>query len=367
MKLSHSLSLIILLAEYHIPISSYSQKMIISVPVANLRNAPQDIDSNVKLPTSENTNPLQGSQLLLGEYIVADKEYINQDKEKWLRINALQQPRFDQKKGWHGFPGWLKADHAIPVTHFPVYNLIVNRLHAPLFYRNGKQLCILSIGTKLQGLKLKNNLWKIILPDNKTAFIKDQDVYQYDHEIKESLAELRNNIIAAARSFLGSFYSWGGRSAQHDHFGLSSVDCSSFVHLVFLANGLQIPRNAHDQFLTTKKIDVGKDLMAGDLVFFDPIRSSTQKPPIRMSHVLLYIGNNQLIESTNSGDRKVRIISFEERIGKPLTTIKSGDRSKNITTRGKIAGQYHIFFGSYLQDPAIIKKLRNQLLHNHED
>lgn len=340
----------------------YPKKMIITVPVAHLRNAPRAISQDITLPTSGQTNPLQGSQLLLGEHVIARKEVINSDSQKWLKVNAVQQPRYAQEVGWHGFPGWIQADQAIEVDTFPTYNLVVKSASAYLLNKRGKQTDLLSIGTRLYGHKHDNDTWKVILPNNKTALINDNDVYQLTTPIQESIDELRNKIVTTSQHFLGDFYSWGGRSIQHQDFGLSSVDCSSFIHLVYLANGLQIPRTAHDQFTTAKKVKHGKDLQPGDLVFFDPIRSTREKPPVRMTHVLLYIGDNNLIEATNSGERKVRIIDFEQRIGKPLTTMKSGDTSKNVTTRGRIAGQYHIFFGSYLHDSKIVNQLRKQAM-----
>lgn len=364
MKHQYFLYIIILSITYLHGTTHYPKKMIITVPVTNLRTAPKSVPNDISLPTSATTNPLQCSQLLLGEYVIARKEVINSDSEKWLRINALQQPRYAKEFGWHGFPGWIRSDQAIEVKSFPTYNLVVKNSSAYLLNKKYSPVHTLSIGTRLSGTKQKNNLWKISMPNRTTSYIHDDDIYPIHSDIQETSQELQKNIVATAYTFLGYFYSWGGRSAQHDHFGLSSVDCSSFVHLVFLANGLQVPRNAHDQFLTAKRIKKGKDLQPGDLVFFDPVRSKNEPPPVRMTHVLLYMGNNNLIEATNSGDRTIRIISFDERIGIPLACMKSGDISKNVTTRGKIAGQYHIYFGSYLHDKTLIKKLRQHAL-NH--
>ena len=363
MKHQSSVCIILLLTTgYHQAHSNYPKKMIITVPVADLRTAPKTVPDNITLPTSAKTNPLQCSQLLLGECVVAQKEIINSDSEKWLKVHAVQQPRYAHDIGWHGFPGWIRSDQAVEVTKFPSYNLVVKHSYAHLLNKRDKQIHTLSIGTKLYGIQHNDQTYRVLLPNDKTAFINEHDVYPIDTHIQESIEELRNNIVATAQTFLGHFYSWGGRSAQHDEFGISSVDCSSFIQLIFLANGLQVPRNAHDQFLTAKRVKYGKDLQPGDMVFFDPIRSKHEPPPVRMTHVLLYIGNNNLIEATNSGDRRVRIIDFEQRIGKPRATMKSGDKSINVTTRGRIAGQYHIYFGSYLHDSKLVKKLRERAI-----
>lgn len=336
----------------------FPKKMIITAPVANLRNAPEGILNPITLPTSMKTNPLQASQLLLGEHITAHKEIINGQAERWLKVSATQQQRYNEKSGWHGFPGWIRADQAIPIIQYPQNNLIVKKAIAPLLSSLGKHICKLSIGTRLHGIKKLTDHWEVLLPDNRTAFIKHNDVYEFSKTITETTQDIRQNLVATARTFLTNFYSWGGRSTQNNEWDVSSVDCSSLVQLVYLSNGFELPRNAHDQFLLSHTIDHGKDLQPGDLVFFDPV-DYKKNYPIRMTHVLLYIGNDNLLEATNSGERKVRIIDFEKRIGVPRISMKAGDVSRNVTTKGKIAGQYRIYFGSYCKDKKLLQHVRD--------
>lgn len=347
----------VLLATDH----EFPKKMIIKTPVANLRNAPEDVLEPVHLPTSMNTNPLQASQLLLGEHVIAHREIVNKHAEKWLKVSALQQQRYNAELGWHGFPGWIRVDEAMTVGQFFQHNLVVKNKLAALQCFDGNILHMLSIGTRLHGIKRVSGRWEILLPDATTAFIEDGDVYEFSKKITETISDIRQNLVDTAYKFLHDFYSWGGRSAQNSEWDVSSVDCSSLVQLIYLSNGFELPRNAHDQFLKSHKIELGKDLEPGDLVFFDPVDHG-KNYPIRMTHVLLYIGNDNLLEATNSGDKKVRVINFKKRIGLSRKLMKAGDVSRNVTTKGKIAGQYRIYFGSYCKDRKLLQHVRDVAL-----
>lgn len=353
-------TLLSILSLYSINLYNYPTKMIISQIITDLRETPYKAPSHITLPASPYDNPLQTSQLLLGEYVVAEEEYTNEHDEVWLKVQALQQKHFSEATGWQGYPGWIQKDHTIEVNHFPIYNLVVKNLLVPIFDEQNIQLCKLSIGTRLQGtLNEQKSCWDIILPDNSHALIHDKDVHEMFVDYNISEQELRAEIVKTAKQFLGCNYSWGGRSAQTDQVHISSSDCSATVHLSYLAHGLQIPRMSHEIFLAAEEVDKGKDLQPGDLIFFSAIPELRRANLPHIDHIMMYIGDDMMLESTMAGDRNIRIISCKERLGVSIYDMTSGDISDSPGYKK------YVYFASYLHDTNLIAQLQtNALRHN---
>lgn len=324
---------------------------IINVPVTDLRAKP--VPNTAVLPTSDKRNPLQITQLLLNEHVIAHEAYVDEHGITWLRINALQQEYYYQPLAWHGFPGWILADHVKSVATYPSYNLVVKSYVADLLDEEQKPLYKLSLGTRFWGKKINDTLWHVQLPSGDCGYLFDHDVYVITESITEPIATIGHAIIATAKKFLGNWYSWGGRSAQCNEFGLSSVDCSALINLSFMAHGFQIPRMSHEQFLVSQKVQCCSDLQPGDLIFF----SSITKQSLRMDHVMLYLGDNMLLESTIAGDKQTRVVSFEQRMGKACNNLQYGDMVYDQDDA------YLVFFGTLLTEP-ILKKLRHDALKN---
>lgn len=95
-----------------------------------------------------------------------------------------------------------------------------------------------------------------------------------------------NKLINVAKSFIGVPYVWGGSSP-------SGFDCSGFIYYVYNQAGKKIPRtNAKGYY--NRSYYVSKP-QVGDLVFF----KNTYTKGI--SHLGIYIGNNQFINANNNG------------------------------------------------------------------
>lgn len=355
MILSNSLPIkIIFLLPFTIFIKTvdYPFKGIVNVCVADLRAEP--IVNSATLPTSSSLNPLQITQLLLNEHIIAHEETIDTNGTKWLRINTLQQEYYFEPLEWHGYPGWIQADHITVVDEYPIYNIVISSYLADLLDENLQPMQKVSIGTRFYGTQISESIWQITLPAGTVAYLSDSDVYKIDTLVQESIQQLRNDIVMTAKKFLGNWYSWGGRSAQYDEFGISSVDCSAMVNLSFMAHGLQLPRMSHEQFLRSEKVEYCKDLQPGDLIFF----SSVKKQSMRMDHVMMFLGDNMLIESTIAGKHKTRIVSFQQRMGQACRMLQHGDL---VEDNGDL---YIVFFGSFFNDPVLLQSLRNDAINN---
>ena len=99
-----------------------------------------------------------------------------------------------------------------------------------------------------------------------------------------SLTTTGAQIVAVAQRYIGVPYVYGGASP-------SGFDCSGLVQYVHNLVGISIPRVAVDQ--SKGGIAVSKaNLQPGDLVFFGS--------PV--SHVGIYIGNDQFINAPKTGD-----------------------------------------------------------------
>jgi hypothetical protein len=103
-------------------------------------------------------------------------------------------------------------------------------------------------------------------------------------------AYLRDELVKAAKTFIGVPYLWGGTSAEE------GFDCSGLTMTVYQLNGLNLPRTSAEQYSAGETID-RDDLDKGDLIFFATSGRG------KISHVGLYIGNGQFIHAPRRGKK----------------------------------------------------------------
>src|SRR5690606_31167115 len=100
-------------------------------------------------------------------------------------------------------------------------------------------------------------------------------------------------IVSTAMALRGTPYKFGGTTT-------AGFDCSGFVQYVFQKNGKSLTRSTLTQFAETSAVSTPK---VGDLVFF----ANTYRAGI--SHVGIYIGNNQFV---HSGGSKAEVRSLSD-------------------------------------------------------
>lgn len=106
----------------------------------------------------------------------------------------------------------------------------------------------------------------------------------------EYLVEVSQNVSSTevvnfAKTLLGIPYAWGGDSPSE------GFDCSGFTKYVYAKFGITLPRVSGDQANYGTAVSLG-EMKPGDLIYFG--NSS-------VSHIGIYIGNNQMIHSPSAG------------------------------------------------------------------
>jgi cell wall-associated NlpC family hydrolase len=175
-----------------------------------------------------------------------------------------------------------------------------------------------SIGTRFLVTGEMKSFFEVALPKKRSGWVTKKDVMKVDGGRTTAVEVRAKDLVRVARLFLGTPYLWGGRSMQMPWTvgPVMGVDCSGLVNLVFRANNLDVPRDAHEQWMTAKPIALS-DLGPGDLIFV-----SREDDPPSINHVMLSLGAEKFIEATETGDI-VRIRTFGEKFGCDLGQVQS--------------------------------------------
>ena len=101
----------------------------------------------------------------------------------------------------------------------------------------------------------------------------------------DAASDKRNKFIAAAKTYLGIRYVYGGTTR-------SGLDCSGFVMCAARDVGISLPRTAAQMYSSATRI-TDAERQPGDLIFF--------KDGSNISHVAIYLGNNKVIHCVSDG------------------------------------------------------------------
>lgn len=354
-----------------------AQKMLVSVPVADLRSGQQAVPAGLQAPAMSQDLKGQLSQLLFGEKLIGPE--INNQNNNWVNVSALEQEVFYHNQ-WVGCSGYVQKNQVIPVDYFPKYTIVLQDLWTPIYQikKNLAQPIIsCAMGTMLEAKKIDDNWWQVYFCGQEYGFIPaTAAIYELSDQVTETEQELRNTIVNLAKKFIGCSYVLGGRTPTkkpQDNLQITGIDCSDLINILFKSVGLQVPKNSTSQFYgVSKLITHGKDLLPGDLLFFT--RSNDIKT---MCHVMLYIGKDQdghgeIIEATGMG-----VSSIQEAREKNIDTKKlavrkiklidylGADLDVDQIEAGKTIYKkrgYFVLMGSYFGSPDVIQNLRTKLM-----
>jgi hypothetical protein len=211
---------------------------------------------------------------IVSQAIFAEEVFVEKSVGAWVYIYTPD-----------GYSGWVLSDGLTERTSLYKGDVIVTRLLAHLYGAEDTTrgpIKSLPYGVPLTVLDAASARWlKVALPDGAEGYIQKGNVAAYSPVLS------KEELIEWSRQFLGLPYTWGGRSS----FG---YDCSGFVQICYRQLGISLQRDARQQINDPrfKAISIDK-LEAGDLVFFG-------KSPEKITHVGLYVGNNQFIHAVTA-------------------------------------------------------------------
>ncbi|WP_275560570.1 C40 family peptidase [Streptomyces sp. 5-6(2022)] len=156
------------------------------------------------------------------------------------------------------------------------------------------------------GARGGRNLHQAILTYNPAEWYVAKVLAQaQDYQNPSSLAGTTEPSPAARKAIdyaegqLGLPYEWGGNGPTD---GDAGFDCSGLTKAAYAAAGINLPRTAEEQFHADPRVPQGKPLAPGDLVFYGT-------PDEGIHHVGLYIGQGQMINAPNFG-QKIKIAPY---------------------------------------------------------
>ena len=145
--------------------------------------------------------------------------------------------------------------------------------------------------TATASAKVGNITWYRVTHNGTTGWISGTLLTQTTGVAQASSNVNTSSVVSTAMGLLGTPYRFGGTTT-------SGFDCSGFIQYVFGQNGKSVTRTTLTQFAESVTVSTPQ---VGDLVFF----ANTYRPGI--SHVGIYIGNNQFV---HSGGRSAEFVSL---------------------------------------------------------
>ena len=218
------------------------------------------------------------TQLLFGETFK-----ILEEQPKWYRI----------KIDMDGYEGWIDSKMATLIDE-PLYRKMQQAVFVASQSLNVVQCLdeefpqMVYAASSFPQYNAEHFVFQI--GDKRYQWLNPDDDEEIEVEYEESLQE---KISSIALSYINSPYLWGGKT----HWG---IDCSGFVQAVYRILHINLLRDASQQVLKGKTINMVHETEPGDLAFFGTEENIT--------HVGILLDTDEIIHAS----RKVRIDKFDQ-------------------------------------------------------
>lgn len=207
-----------------------------------------------------------------------------------------------------GVKGFVHSDFVDSIPNYPQAK--VTAVSSNIYENPTAQSKITVILNKNDSIYIKNydNGWyNILTKDFIEGWIKSEEAELQINVVQPvnrsgTRTNTLSNIKSVSEKYLGKPYKYASA-------GPNSFDCSGFVYYIMNTyykdyleeKGINLPRSSRDQTNVGTRINRDQ-LQVGDLVFFNSGSSST------ISHVGIYIGNNEFIHASSTpGNAKIII------------------------------------------------------------
>lgn len=233
----------------------------------NLKSFPTDVHF-FKTRGASNFDQIQETELTVNTPILI----LHESKDKlWYFVESKI------------YAGWIKKSDIAFATESDWQYFSGNSpfvvVTAPTIKTNG---ITLDMGVRLPLNRIVGDKYEVVIPTKKENDVAKTSVMINKTLLSEGyLPYTKENILAQAKKYIGTPYSWGGMDR--------GVDCSSFIMNLFRTFGFEFPRNTSSQNSSIGTVTMLSGKNANQKL---DILSKTGSPAVlyQPGHTMLYIG-----------------------------------------------------------------------------
>jgi len=185
---------------------------------------------------------------------------------------------------YYDYSGWIKnSQMAADGTGLFVTDALVTRPSADILSEpryQSRRLTTLPAGSFIRLLPEEQDQWRnVCCADGTKGWIRSGAYTNLTKRTARSEAEVRQNLVRTALSYLDTQYRWGGKT-------IDGIDCSGLCSLAYLLNGFMIHRDS--TFKENPLRSCRKDeLKEGDLVYSP-------------GHIMMYLGDERVLHASGT-------------------------------------------------------------------